>query len=166
MARCAIRLTVALAVAVLAGTVASRLEPSLYARGEKSDAVVKLTAKGSKPDGDGKQTVTITAQIDEGWHIYANPVGEDSLKPAQTVVTVTGKEKLQDVKVEYPEGKLVKEAELKMEYRVYEGKVEIKAQVQRARGDAGPLEVSVKLMACNDKKKTCLLPATVKVAVE
>jgi hypothetical protein len=32
--------------------------------------------------------------------------------------------------------------------------------VQRAKGDTGPLEVTVKLQACTDK--TCLLPAIVK----
>jgi DsbC/DsbD-like thiol-disulfide interchange protein len=159
----AIRLAVGAAV-VIAATSLTRLESNLYAQGKKSDAVVKVTAKGGKVDGDGKQTVTITAQIDKGWHIYANPVGEDSLKPVQTVVTVTGKEKLQDVKLDYPTGKVVKDADLKIEYKVYEGKVEIAAHVQRAKGDTGPLEVSVKIQACSDKN--CLLPATVKVPVE
>jgi DsbC/DsbD-like thiol-disulfide interchange protein len=159
----AIRLAVGAAV-VLAGTTLIPLESHLYAQGKKSDAVVKVTAKGGKVDGDGKQIVTVTAQIDKGWHIYANPVGDDSLKPVQTVVTVTGKEKLQDVKLDYPTGKVVKDADLKIEYKVYEGKVEIAAHVQRAKGDTGPLEVSVKIQACSDKN--CLLPATVKVPVE
>jgi DsbC/DsbD-like thiol-disulfide interchange protein len=133
---------------------------------DKSDAVIKVAAKASKPDADGKQTVTLTIQIDKGWHIYANPVGDDTLKPAQTVVTVTGKEKLPDVKVDYPAGKVVKDDELKIEYKVYEDKVEIKVNIMRAKGDAGPLTVAVKVMACNEEKKKCLLPATVTVPVE
>ena len=40
-----------------------------------------MTAKGSKLDADGKQTVAITIQIDKGWHIYANPVDDNSLRP-------------------------------------------------------------------------------------
>ena len=48
-------------------------------------------------------------------------------------------------------------------YRVYEGKVTIKAAVRRAKGDTSPLEVSVKLQACDDKQ--CLLPATIKRTV-
>jgi DsbC/DsbD-like thiol-disulfide interchange protein len=159
-----LRTVVAALALVIAGSVASRLEPELLAQVKKSDAFVKVTAKGGKADSDGKQAVTITIQIEKGWHIYANPVGDDSLKPVQTVVTVTGKEKPQDVKVEYPEGKTVKDPDLKIEYKTYEDKVEIKAQVQRAKGDSGPLEVSVKVQACTDKN--CLLPATVKVAVE
>jgi DsbC/DsbD-like thiol-disulfide interchange protein len=160
MTRHAVRFAVVAAIVVLAGAV----EPELRAQAKKSDSVVKVTAKGDKADADGKQTVTITVQIDKGWHIYANPVGDDMLKPVQTVVTISGKEKPQDVKVEYPAGKTVKDADLKIEYKTYEDKVEIKAQVQRAKGDSGPLEVSVKVQACTDK--TCLLPATVKVAVE
>jgi len=164
MARRALRLAMVTAVVVLAGTSAVRLEPQLLAQAKKSDSVVKVTAKGGKADADGKQTVTVTIHIEKGWHIYANPVGDDSLKPVQTVLTVTGKEKPQDVKVEYPAGKTIKDADLKIEYKTYEDKVEIKALVQRAKGDNGPLEASVKIQACGDKN--CLLPATVKVPVE
>ena len=49
------------------------------------------------------------------------------------------------------------------DYSIYEGKVEIKATVQRAKGDIGPLEVKVKFQACSDVSKTCLVPATVKL---
>ena len=62
-------------------------------------------------------------------------------RTVQTVVTVNGKEKPQDVKVEYPAGKTVKDPDLKIEYKTYEDKVEIKALVQRAKGDSGPLSV-------------------------
>jgi uncharacterized protein len=158
-----LRTVVAALALVIAGSVASRLEPELLAQVKKSDAFVKVTAKGGKADSDGKQAVTITIQIEKGWHIYANPVGDDSLKPVQTVVTVTGKEKLQDVKVDYPAGKLVKEKDLDLEYRIYEGSVEIKAHVRRAKGDSGPLEVSARVHASGG---CCVLPATVKVPVE
>jgi DsbC/DsbD-like thiol-disulfide interchange protein len=131
---------------------------------KKSDSEVKITAKADKPDGDGKQTVTVTIMINKSWHIYANPVGLDDFANAATVVTVTGKNKLEDVKVDYPAGTLVKDKMLG-NYRVYEEKVEIKAVVKRAKNDTGALEVSVQLMACNDKN-ACLAPATVKVPVE
>src|SRR5271170_6455078 len=136
MARRAFRLAIVMAVVVLAGIVAFRFEPELLAQ-KKSDAVIKAVAKAGKADADGKQTVTVNIQIEKGWHLYANPVGEDSLKPVQTVLTITGKEKLQDLKVEYPAGKTVKDADLKIEYKTYEDKVEIKALVQRAKGDSG-----------------------------
>jgi len=104
----------------------------------------------------------VTLTIDNGWHVYANPVGNADLDSAQTTVTVGGKVKPKGVAVDYPKGQVVKDM-LVGDYNVYEKTVEIKATVERAAGDTGPLEVTVKLQACNDK--TCLLPATVKLTV-
>jgi len=129
---------------------------------KKSDGVVKVSATADKPDADGKQTVTIVLAHDAGWHTYANPVGLEDLASAQTSVTVSAKEKPDDVKVEYPAGKLVKD-KVVGDYKVYEDKVTIKAAVKRAKGDASPLEVTVKFQACTDKQ--CLLPAAVKLTV-
>jgi len=128
------------------------------AQAKKSDSVVKVEAKADKPDADGKQTITITLDIEKPWHIYANPVENEELDNAKTVVNVASKKKLENIKVTYPAGKLQKEQT--GSYKIYEGKVTIKAQVKRARGDNGPLEVAVKLQACNDK--TCLFPVTIK----
>lgn len=125
---------------------------------KKSDSVVKVEATTGKPDADGKQTVSITLDIENGWHLYANPVENEDLSNAQTVVRVASKSKLDNVKVEYPAGKLQQEGGEK--YKIYEGKVTIKAQVNRAKGDNNPLEISITLQACNDK--TCLQPATIK----
>jgi hypothetical protein len=127
---------------------------------KKSDALVKATATAGKPDADGKQDVTVTLTVDKPWHIYANPVGLEDLADAQTTVTFDPKAK--PLKVQYPEGKVIKDKVLG-DYRVYEDKVTIKAQVRRARGETGPLQVSVKVQACNDK--TCLLPAVIKLTV-
>src|SRR5260370_2923708 len=79
------------------------------AAGQGSESVVKASAKASKPDDDGNQTVTITLDItDKRYHLYANPVGNDSLKSTQTAVRFTTKLE-GDAKVEYPPGKLVKD---------------------------------------------------------
>jgi uncharacterized protein YyaL (SSP411 family) len=129
---------------------------------KKSDAMVKVEVKADKPDADGKQLVTLTLTVHEGWHIYANPPGLKDLEDVQTTVTITAKTKPEEVKVEYPEFKVIDDKVLG-KYRVYEGKVTIKATVRRAKGDTSPLEVSVKLQACDDKQ--CLLPATIKRTV-
>lgn len=131
----------------------------VLAQARKSDSVVKVEAKADKPDADGKQTITITLDIDRPWHVYANPVENEDLTGAQTVVSVASKVKLDDVKVEYPTGRLQKDNDEK--FKIYEGKVTIKALVKRAKGDNSPLEVTIKLQACNDK--TCLVPATKKI---
>jgi DsbC/DsbD-like thiol-disulfide interchange protein len=132
------------------------------AQGKKSDAVVKTDARAGKLAADGTQVVTVTLLIDKGWHIYANPAGNEDLASVQTTVGVTSKARLEDVKVDYPPGKVVKDKDLG-DYNTYEDKVTIKATVRRAKDDTGPLEVTVKLQACN--ARMCLLPATVKVSV-
>jgi hypothetical protein len=132
------------------------------AQGKKSDSVVKAKASADKPGSDGKQVVTIVLEIDPKFHLYANPVGNEDLASSQVVVTITGKAKPQSVKVDYPPGKTKKDSVVG-EYKIWEGKVTVKATVQRAKGDTGPLNVAVKVQACDEKK--CLLPATIKLSV-
>jgi DsbC/DsbD-like thiol-disulfide interchange protein len=153
------RLVALPAVALLVLLLASASDAK--AQVKKSDSVVKVSASADKPDADGKQTVTITLDIESPWHLYANPVDNEDLANAQTVILITGKAKPEEVKIDYPAGKQYVDRGIK--YNVYEGKVAIKAHVKRAKDDSGPLEVSVKLQAC-DKSK-CLIPATVKVSV-
>src|SRR5262249_38283190 len=129
-------------------------------RAKKSNDVVKAVAEATRPDAEGNQTVTLTLTIEKPYHLYANPVGNDSLDDAATVVTIEAKDKPQIVKIEYPAGKVKKDAALG-DYKIYEDKVTIKAQVRRAQGDTSPLAVSIKLQACDDH--TCLVPGTVKV---
>jgi DsbC/DsbD-like thiol-disulfide interchange protein len=146
-------------VGVLTLTAVLLCDASLaLAQARKSDSVVKVDAKADKADADGKQTITITLDIENGWHVYANPVENEDLTNAQTVVRVTSKSKLENVKVEYPAGKLQQDNGEK--FKIFEGKVTIKAQVKRARNDNSPLELAIVLQACNDK--TCLQPATIK----
>jgi DsbC/DsbD-like thiol-disulfide interchange protein len=130
---------------------------------KRSDAVVKVTAHGEKPGPDGKQAVTVALVMEKDWRVYANPVGLEDLAAVQTTVSLNARTKPQDVKIDYPAGKAIKDPD--GEYRVYEDHAAIKATLRRAPGDAGPLEVTVKFQACNDVKKQCLMPATVRVTV-
>jgi DsbC/DsbD-like thiol-disulfide interchange protein len=124
---------------------------------------VKMTAVADKPAADGTQVITITLDIEKEWHLYANPVGSDMLATAATKITVAqGKDELKDVKIDYPKGKFVKDADVGDHY-TYEGKVEIKATVKRPSG-AGPLTVSVKMQACD--KSTCLKPASISQKID
>jgi DsbC/DsbD-like thiol-disulfide interchange protein len=130
----------------------------------KSSAdMVKIESSAGKIAADGTQEVTFTLNIEDGWHIYANPVDNEDLTSAQTKVTITGKTKPKDVKIEYPKGKIVEDKTLG-NYSTYEGKVVIKAKVSRAKDDTGPLDVAIKLQACNEK--LCLPPSTVKLEVK
>ncbi len=163
MGRTSTRCVVGALVLALLAILVCDAGPAL-AQAKKSDAVVKVEAKADdKADADGKQTITITLDIDKPWHIYANPVENEDLANVQTVVSIAAKGKLEDVKISYPAGKQNANQNGEEKYRIYEGKVSIKAQIKRARGDNGPLEVTIKLQACNDK--TCLFPATIKKEV-
>jgi uncharacterized protein len=160
-----LRIAALVLAAALGTTIALADAPKAVQAGgsKKSDGVVKvkLKAEPEKPGADGQQVVTLSLEIDKGWHIYANPVGNNDLTGSQTVVKVGG-QKPPVLKVAYPEGKLVKD-KVVGDYRTYEDKVAITATVQRTAGDKGPLEVSVSFQACDASK--CLPPATVKLTV-
>src|SRR5262245_20509765 len=48
-------------------------------KAKNSAGKVKAVAAASAADEAGMQTVTLTLTIDKGWHIYANPVGNESM---------------------------------------------------------------------------------------
>ncbi len=129
--------------------------------GEKSDSKIKATAKASKIGADGKQTVTITIDIDKDWYIYANPVKSEDFEDNRTRVTIKAKEKV-DASVAYPAGKAKEFGKIK--YNIYEKSVVIEAMVKRSAGDTSPLQVSIDVNSCS-QKGVCLLPGTVKLTV-
>jgi len=139
------------------------VSPLVHGQALTSDTKVKIKAEANKPDAEGKQTLTIHLDIDKGWHLYANPVGNKDQENSQTVVNVKAGSPLKSVKIDYPAGKLVKDAQFG-DYKIYEDKVVIKAHVQRAPADNSPLQVSLDISACD--KNNCLQPSTVKLTVK
>src|SRR5262245_28495453 len=93
---------------VILGTVLVTTLPA-RAQAKKSDSEVKILAALTKPDAAGKQVITVTLAHNDGWHTYANPVGNDDFDSNKTVVTVLANGKPIDAKIEYPVGKTVKE---------------------------------------------------------
>jgi DsbC/DsbD-like thiol-disulfide interchange protein len=158
------RLAVALLLLTGAALMLAQAGP-LWAQAKRVTSAdkVKARAEASRPDATGKQTVTITLNIDKGWHLYANPVGNQSFAENQTVVEISGKAKPRSVRVEYPPGKVYEDKVLKESFRIYEGQVTIRAHVQRAAGDAGPLQVTIRVNACTEK--SCLAPGTITLSV-
>jgi hypothetical protein len=127
-----------------------------------SESVVKVSAKAQRPGPDGKQVIKLTLTIDKGWHVYANPIGNEDLASAQTSVKISGADKAK-IAIDYPKGKTVKD-KIVGDYNVYEADAVIGVTVEWPKGATpAPLELSVKLQACNEK--TCLLPSTIKVSV-
>jgi DsbC/DsbD-like thiol-disulfide interchange protein len=124
---------------------------TLLAQGKGSESVVKAAAS-LKKDGNASVLV-ISLAIEKGWHIYANPPGNDDLKPVATAVVLQGGAKGE---VAYPAGKQVVDPVVG-NYRVYENGEEIR--VKLAEAPKGPLKVQVSFQACNEK--SCLQPAKV-----
>ncbi len=133
------------------------------AGGTKSDSEVKVSATATRPDSSGRQMLTVTLLHNKGWHTYANPVGNDDFDSNKTVITVLAQGKQVPTKVDYPAGKITKDKTVG-DYKVYQDKVAIRASLQRTAGDAGPLQVQVRIQACSEKG-ICLLPATVKLTL-
>jgi DsbC/DsbD-like thiol-disulfide interchange protein len=134
----------------------------VFAADDTSDKKIKATSTATKLGGDGKQTVTITLEVEKGWYIYANPLNAntDVLDGNETRVSVKSKDKLM-ASVKYPAGKRKKDGRL--EYDIYQDRIEIKAEVQRKAGDTGPLQISIDVNTC--RKGECLLPGTIKLTV-
>ena len=131
---------------------------------KKSESKVKASATATKAGDDGKQTLTITLEIVKGWHIYANPVGDEDFKDNKTLVSVSAREKVV-ASVKYPEGKIRIEdlGKEKVKIRVYEDKVTIEAIVTRTLGDTSPLQISIDVNACDDNN--CLPKGVIKLTV-
>jgi uncharacterized protein YyaL (SSP411 family) len=125
---------------------------------EAADVVTAKLAAG-KPDKDGKQSFTVTLTIAEPWHIYASPVGNDSLKESETSVEVLVGGKVVDAEIDFPPGIPAKDVG-NGAYQVYVGTAAITGTIQRKKDD-GELEVRVRLLACKDR--LCLKPSTLKL---
>ncbi len=125
-----------------------------------SEDNVKFTVKADKPV-NGKQVVTLTMEVANGWHAYANPVGPEAFASIQTTVTFTSGGKPVAAKIVYPEGKLVKDKDVG-DYKTYEGTVTIKATIDRP--PTGAVEASVLVQTCTETK--CLPTAKIKLKVE
>src|SRR5262245_43164434 len=136
-------------------------EPAQTGGLTKCDTVVNATTTVTSLDADGKQTVSVALDIEKDWHVYAYPRTKE-FSGVPTPIIATDKPKPQEVKVDYPPGKVM-QFPSGDEYKAYEDKLTIPVAVRRAKGDTSPLQVTVKFQACTDKK--CLLPATVQLTV-
>ncbi|MCS7159838.1 MAG: protein-disulfide reductase DsbD family protein, partial [Gemmatales bacterium] len=95
---------------------------SLAQAQETKPQPVRITAQLSKPDSQGRQTLTVRLALENGWYIYANPVGASG--PIATTVQVNAAVPLREVQVEYPQGKTKTVAG--ETYRIYQDEVEIR----------------------------------------
>ncbi|MBN9118386.1 MAG: hypothetical protein J0I06_04355 [Planctomycetes bacterium] len=134
---------------------APKVDPAPKKPKESADTVsAKLALDAPK---DGKRSFTLTLTVAEPWHLYANPVGLDTLAESQTEVSVYVGGKKVEAAVEYPKGKEITDS-TGAKYKVYEGTVKVAGRFAAGEGE---VEVRVKLCAC--KEGLCLPPSVLKV---
>lgn len=133
---------------------------NLQAGKDDKDAPVKVTHVVSKADSAGKQKVTFTLDIKEGWHLYANPVGDEEYAPNATQIKAKGA----TIKVTYPPGKVKTDNEggKVRSFNVYKGKVQIVAEITRSADT--PAELTLQYNACDSMR--CLPTTRAKFKVE
>jgi DsbC/DsbD-like thiol-disulfide interchange protein len=155
-----------LTVAVAVFSVAICWQAEGSAGGKSSESKVKAKAT-SKAGADGQQTVSVMLTIDKGWHIYANPVGNENFETSRTRITVKAKDKV-TANVEYPVGTV--HGTGKEKYNVYENSVTIPIKVTRTMGDASPLQITIQVNACYEEKDgtggLCLPPGKIELTVK
>jgi uncharacterized protein YyaL (SSP411 family) len=125
---------------------------------ESSD-VVKLTFRNIA-NTDGLILFEVEFQIAEGWHIYANPVGNKTLLDSATQVEflVDGKV-VENPQITFPEPKRKKDL-VTGDYNIYEGQAKVLWRY-RTNENAKSISARIKVIACDDKN--CLKPSTIKV---
>ncbi|MBA4065544.1 MAG: hypothetical protein C0501_17880 [Isosphaera sp.] len=142
-----------LAAGDVAGPPPGKVDPP---KNPRLSADVMTAALKLDPAAGGRRSFTLTLTVAAGWHVYANPVGNETLADAETAVAVfVGGKEVKSVPV-YPKGKETGEG--KDKHAIYEGTVTITGSFAAADGE---VEVRVKVVAC--KEGTCLLPSTLKV---
>jgi hypothetical protein len=137
------------AIVAIASGFATHAQENKDPSGGRSASKVKATAVGTKPDADGKQTVTITLEIEKEFYLYANPVNNEILEGIEMKVKVTAKEKVKyDVK--YPAGKTVG-TKKNDKYDIYESIVKVEAHVVRNKDDTGPLTIHIAIQGSDGR---------------
>jgi DsbC/DsbD-like thiol-disulfide interchange protein len=125
--------------------------------------VVQVRSAATGVEADGQQRVRLAFDIAADWHLYANPVDNEQLADSVTVVKFRSGDRDVEAQVEYPAGADAYQSGIGA-YKVYQGQVTIMATVKRADAST-PLTAHIAVQACNDKKMTCLPPATLVVPV-
>jgi uncharacterized protein YyaL (SSP411 family) len=113
----------------------------------------------------GKCKVAVQLQIDDGWHIHANPPGDADLD-IPTEFTIESKLEVELKNVRYPTGKKADRGPGEKPQLLYTGKVLLVGEIEVPAAAAGKREDLVLLVnyqACNNNR--CLPPKKVKLTV-
>ncbi len=111
-----------------------------------------------------KCQVLVVVQIDDKWHINANPAGDDYA--IATEFTLKSKNEAKLGKVYYPKGKKMKVPGSDKPLPVYTKRAVLRSTIEvpaSAAGKKEELELNIRYQACDDRR--CLRPMTLKLKV-
>lgn len=122
---------------------------------QSSDRVHLQVASGADD-----QELVVTLNIDDGWHVNANPASLDFLIPTTVTTRIAGKPVVSQAA--YPPGESAGISLQDTDIKVYEDDTDIPLYLDPAVTDqmeqGAPLTVSVRVQSCNDTG-VCLAPS-------
>ncbi len=131
-----------------------------------TQALVTATAKVKTPAKNEQIGVEVQVKIATGWHINANPAGQDNLIP--TTITVAKDAPIEIVEIKYPKGKSVQFAFSTEVLNVYEKTftipLKLKLKPNTSIKKNNPITLKFNYQACNDTE--CLLPQTLDIPLK
>ena len=124
--------------------------------------LVRATAE-IKSQGKGVLNVMLQLNIASGWHINANPAGQDNLIP--TTVTVNANTPFEILDVAYPKGRSTRFEFSNESLNVYENTLTIPLQLKQKpnvkHDKNAPITLQLTYQLCNETE--CLLPQTLDI---
>ncbi|MDE0314125.1 MAG: DUF255 domain-containing protein [Candidatus Poribacteria bacterium] len=133
---------------------------------DSTQSLITATAKIKTPTKGDQIDVEVKVKIAEGWHINANPAGQDNLIP--TTITVGKDAPVEVVEVKYPKGKSVLFEFSPETLNVYEGTFTIPLKLKQKPNMPINKDIPIKLkldyQSCNDAE--CLLPETLDILLK
>ena len=143
----------------------SATPPFGTALGSETSRLVSATAE-IKSHSSSVFDVTLRLNIAEGWHINANPAGQDNLIP--TTITVDTDIPLEIVDIAYPKGRSTRFEFSSESLNVYEESLTIPLRLKQksnVKDDKNvPMTLQLTYQLCNEME--CLLPQTVAILLD
>ena len=121
-------------------------------------------ATAIKAENDEIFKVEVQLEIAAGWHINANPAGQDNLIP--TTLEVDTDMPVEIIDIAYPKGRSARFEFSDESLNVYEDSLTIPLKLKRKSNATGSSKVTLKLtyQPCNDTE--CLFPDTLEIPLE
>ena len=134
--------------------------------GDSSQALVTATAKIKTRTKGNQIDVEVQVKIAAGWHINANPAGQDNLIP--TTITVDKDALIEINNVKYPKGKSMKFEFSPESVNVYDGTFTIPLKLKQKPDTlikkGVPIILKLNYQACNDTE--CSLPQELNIPLK